>query len=70
MVGVLRYVLRSYLLLLWNFDLTPAYTDTRRRSHIRQRNIELAETLSALPGGLPDYTKPATDLEKEALKKR
>ncbi|WVQ85457.1 hypothetical protein IAT38_007622 [Cryptococcus sp. DSM 104549] len=44
-----------------------AYTDTLRRSHIRERNKQLALTLGE---DGPDYTKPATDIEKEALKKR
>ncbi|WVR05796.1 hypothetical protein IAU60_002821 [Kwoniella sp. DSM 27419] len=47
-----------------------AYTDTLRRSHIRQRNKELASTLMGLPGDGPDFTKPASEIEREALKKR
>lgn len=30
----------------------------------------MSQTLSVLPGGGPDYSQPATELEKEALKKR
>ncbi|KAK8865860.1 hypothetical protein IAR55_001008 [Kwoniella newhampshirensis] len=47
-----------------------AYTDTLRRSHIRERNRTMADTVSVLPGGGPDYAQPATEVEKEALKKR
>lgn len=48
-----------------------AYTDTLRRSHIRARNKELQESISNLvPGGEIDYTKPATQVEKDAIKKR
>ncbi|ORY33016.1 beta-lactamase superfamily domain-domain-containing protein [Naematelia encephala] len=47
-----------------------AYTDTIRRSHIRNRNRTLSETLARLSGGEVDYNRPATELEKEALKKR
>ncbi|WWD17956.1 hypothetical protein CI109_102401 [Kwoniella shandongensis] len=47
-----------------------AYTDTLRRSHIRERNRIMTQTLSVLPGGGPDYAQPATEIEKEALKKR
>jgi hypothetical protein len=48
-----------------------AYTDTLRRSHIRARNKELQESISNLvPGGEIDYTKHATQAEKDAIKKR
>ncbi|OCF42487.1 hypothetical protein I317_03732 [Kwoniella heveanensis CBS 569] len=47
-----------------------AYTDTLRRSHIRERNKELSKTLMGLPGEGPDFTQPASDIEREALKKR
>ncbi|WVQ71254.1 hypothetical protein IAR50_000779 [Cryptococcus sp. DSM 104548] len=54
-----------------------AYTDTLRRHHIRDRNAKLANTLSTLPSSStdkqlpgPDYTQPATEVEKEALKER
>ncbi|GFZ47199.1 hypothetical protein JCM24511_04942 [Saitozyma sp. JCM 24511] len=43
-----------------------AYTDTLRRSHIRERNKLLAATV----GDHVDYSKPATEAEKEALKRR
>ncbi|RSH95091.1 hypothetical protein EHS25_000177 [Saitozyma podzolica] len=43
-----------------------AYTDTLRRSHIRERNKLLAATV----GEHVDYSKPATETEKEALKRR
>lgn len=47
--------------------LTPAYTDTVRRAHIRTRNRELEGTLSKLdvqPHG------PANEEEKAAIKRR
>jgi N-acyl-phosphatidylethanolamine-hydrolysing phospholipase D len=47
-----------------------AYTDTVRRSHIRERHRALQGTLSGLPGGAPDEHAPATDAEKEALRRR
>ncbi|KAK1922686.1 beta-lactamase superfamily domain-containing protein [Papiliotrema laurentii] len=48
-----------------------AYTDTVRRSHIRKRNQELQETLKELHGDPNiDYTTPACEKEKEAIKKR
>nr|ODN98740.1 hypothetical protein L204_02704 [Cryptococcus depauperatus CBS 7855] len=47
-----------------------AYTDTLRRSHIRERNKALAKELEQLLNEGPDYTQPATEVEKEALKKR
>ncbi|WWC66451.1 uncharacterized protein I206_100353 [Kwoniella pini CBS 10737] len=47
-----------------------AYTDTLRRSHIRDRNRELSNTLMGLPGDGPDFSKPAEEIEREALKKR
>ncbi|EIW65767.1 hypothetical protein TREMEDRAFT_46031 [Tremella mesenterica DSM 1558] len=45
-----------------------AYTDTIRRSHIRDRNKELQDTLKVLPEGYSSLAP--TDLEKEALKRR
>lgn len=51
--------------------LIAAYTDTIRRSHIRDRNKELQDTLTKLHGGAEiDYTQPASEEEKEAIKKR
>lgn len=47
-----------------------AYTDTVRRSHIRERHRSLQATLSGLPGGAPDEHAPATETEKEALRRR
>lgn len=47
-----------------------AYTDTLRRAHIRERNKKLIKTLEALPGGGPDYARPATEIERRALKER
>ncbi|WWD09313.1 hypothetical protein V865_007436 [Kwoniella europaea PYCC6329] len=47
-----------------------AYTDTLRRSHIRERNRELSHTLMGLPDEGPDYSRPAEEIEREALKKR
>lgn len=47
-----------------------AYTDTVRRSHIRERHKRLHSTLSALPGGHPDEHALATEAEREALKQR
>ncbi|ORX39258.1 beta-lactamase superfamily domain-domain-containing protein [Kockovaella imperatae] len=47
-----------------------AYTDTLRRAHIRRRQREFNETIAGLPNGEIDYTKPATDIEKDALRKR
>ena len=46
-------------------SLCTAYTDTLRRSHIRQRNQTLAQSF-----GVPDFAKPPTSEEKEAIKKR
>jgi N-acyl-phosphatidylethanolamine-hydrolysing phospholipase D len=52
-------------------QLSPAYTDTVRRGHIRKRNQELHDTLTKLHGVSEiDYTKPACEEEKEAIKKR
>ncbi|CAD6572998.1 MAG: hypothetical protein TREMPRED_000708 [Tremellales sp. Tagirdzhanova-0007] len=42
-----------------------AYTDTIRRSHIRRRTNELKEAVD-----IPDHTKPASEEEKAAIKKR
>lgn len=54
-----------------NKRLSPAYTDTIRRGHIRRRNEELHDTLTKLHGVSEiDYTKPASEEEKEAIKKR
>ncbi len=47
------------------YSLFIAYTDTVRRSHIRNRNRVLAENVQDI-----DHTKPATKEEIEALKKR
>ncbi|KAK4689377.1 N-acyl-phosphatidylethanolamine-hydrolyzing phospholipase D, partial [Tremellales sp. Uapishka_1] len=47
-----------------------AYTDTIRRSHIRSRNQELTRTLAMLPDGQRDLTLPATQEERDAIKKR
>jgi N-acyl-phosphatidylethanolamine-hydrolysing phospholipase D len=49
---------------------SPAYTDTVRRSHIRERNKALASSLSRIPGGEVNYTEPATEEEKAAIRKR
>jgi len=46
-----------------------AYTDTLRRSHIRERNEELRNSLSLVSGGI-DHKIPASEAEKEAIKKR
>ncbi|KAL7419414.1 hypothetical protein Q5752_006252 [Cryptotrichosporon argae] len=46
-----------------------AYTDTLRRSHIRERNRELGQALAALPGPV-DPLGPASEAEKAAIKKR
>lgn len=48
----------------------PAYTDTVRRSHIRERNKVLKASLASMPGGVSDPLSPATDAEKEAIKRR
>lgn len=46
-----------------------AYTDTIRRSHIRERINILQRSLDGIPGGY-DPSKPATEEEKDALRKR
>lgn len=46
-----------------------AYTDTLRRSHIRARIQRLSSTPGLGPGEI-DYTLPATEAEKAAIKTR
>lgn len=47
----------------------PAYTDTVRRSHIRNRNRELEASLAKIAGA-GDALLPASEEEKEAIKRR
>lgn len=47
-----------------------AYTDTVRRSHIRERHRHLQAALAGLSSGAPDEHAPATEAEKEALRRR
>lgn len=51
-------------------DSCLAYTDTIRRSHIRERNKVLKSTLASLPGGTPDGSQMASEAEKAAIKQR
>jgi len=48
-------------------SLTPAYTDTVRRAHIRARNRELEGTLASLD---VQPHLPASEEEKAAIKRR
>lgn len=50
--------------------ILAAYTDTVRRSHIRERHRHLQASLAGLAGGGPDEHGPATEAEKEALRRR